>query len=202
MCAKFSAIVLPVTVRTSPCIRPASSSAFMTTGTPPTRSMSVMTKRPNGFTSAKCGTLSPMRLKSAKLSSTRASLAIANRCKTALVEPPRAIRTAIAFSKAGLVIMSREVMPWRNISTTASPEATANPSRRLSTAGGAALPGKDIPRASPIDAMVLAVYMPPQAPSPGQIARSMASTSSRVIKPRAQAPTASKASMIVTSRSL
>ena len=44
--------------------------------------------------------------------------------------------------------------------------------------------------------------MPPQAPSPGQIARSMASTSSRLISPRAQAPTASNASMIVTVRSV
>ena len=50
-------------------------------------------------------------------------------------------------------------------------------------------------------AMVLAVYIPPHAPSPGQMARSMASTSSRLMSPRAQAPTASKASMIVTSRS-
>ncbi|CAB4609102.1 unannotated protein [freshwater metagenome] len=41
--------------------------------------------------------------------------------------------------------------------------------------------------------------MPPQAPSPGQIARSILSTCSWEIKPRAQAPTASKASMIVTS---
>ena len=49
--------------------------------------------------------------------------------------------------------------------------------------------------------MVLAVYMPPHAPSPGQMARSMMSTSSRDIRPREQAPTASKASMIVTSRS-
>ena len=40
--------------------------------------------------------------------------------------------------------------------------------------------------------------MPPQAPSPGQMARSMASTSARDILPAAQAPTASKASMIVT----
>ena len=42
--------------------------------------------------------------------------------------------------------------------------------------------------------------MPPQAPSPGQIARSITSTSSRDISPREQAPTASNASMIVTSR--
>ena len=40
--------------------------------------------------------------------------------------------------------------------------------------------------------------MPPQAPSPGQMARSIASTSARLISPRAQAPTASNASMIVT----
>ena len=50
--------------------------------------------------------------------------------------------------------------------------------------------------------MVLAVYMPPQAPSPGQMARSMASTSARLISPREHAPTASNASMMVTSRSL
>ncbi|CAB4593397.1 unannotated protein [freshwater metagenome] len=41
--------------------------------------------------------------------------------------------------------------------------------------------------------------MPPHAPSPGQIARSILSTSASVINPLAQAPTASKASMIVTS---
>ena len=39
------------------------------------------------------------------------------------------------------------------------------------------------PSASAALAIVLAVYMPPQAPSPGQIARSIASTSSRVIRP-------------------
>ena len=41
--------------------------------------------------------------------------------------------------------------------------------------------------------------MPPQAPSPGQMARSIRSTSSRLILPARHAPTASKASMIVTS---
>ena len=41
--ARFSAIVFPVTVRQSPCSRPASSSAFITTGTPPTRSTSFIT---------------------------------------------------------------------------------------------------------------------------------------------------------------
>ena len=46
--------------------------------------------------------------------------------------------------------------------------------------------------------MVLAVYMPPQAPSPGQIARSMRPRSSSDIRPALQAPTASNASMMVT----
>ena len=59
-----------------------------------------------------------------------------------------------------------------------------------------------MPRASPMEAIVFAVYMPPQAPSPGQIARSMRSRSSRLILPALQAPTASKASMIVTSFSV
>ena len=108
--------------------------------------------------------------------------------------------TAMAFSNASLVMIWRAVMPLRSIPTTASPDRCAKPSRRRSTAGGAAEPGSDIPSASPIEAIVLAVYMPPQAPSPGQIARSMRSTSSRVILPARQAPTASNASMIVTSR--
>ncbi|CAB4996638.1 unannotated protein [freshwater metagenome] len=99
-------------------------------------------------------------------------------------------------------MMSLVVIPWRISSTTASPERRANPSRRRSTAGGAAEPGNDIPMASAALAMVFAVYIPPQAPSPGQIARSIVSTSARDISPRAQAPTASNASMIVTSFSV
>ena len=123
---------------------------------------------------------------------------MASRCSTALVEPPKAMTTAIAFSNASLVMMSRAVMPRRSSPTTASPERRAKPSRRRSVAGGAALPGSDIPIASATLAMVLAVYIPPQAPSPGQMARSMASTSARLIRPAAQAPTASNASMMVT----
>ena len=115
------------------------------------------------------------------------------------MEPPSAITTVMAFSKASMVMIWRAVMPSRSISTTASPERCANPSRRRSTAGGAAEPGSDMPSASPTAAIVLAVYMPPQAPSPGQMARSIRSTCSRVILPARHAPTASKASMIVTS---
>ena len=111
--ARFSAIVLPVTVSASPCSRPASSSARSTTGTPPMRSMSVMTNRPNGLTSARCGVRSPIRLKSSRVRSTCASCAIAIRCRTALVEPPSAMTTVIAFSNAFLVMIWRAVMPLR-----------------------------------------------------------------------------------------
>ena len=125
MCARFSAIVFPVTVRQSPCSRPASSSAFITTGTPPILSTSFITWLPNGLTSARCGTLAPTRLKSANDSSTFASCAMASRCSTALVEPPKAITTAIAFSNASLVRMSRAVIPRRSSSTTALPLSRA-----------------------------------------------------------------------------
>ena len=74
---------------------------------------------------------------------------------------------------------------------------TANTMASVAEALGMALPGSDMPRASAALAMVLAVYMPPQAPSPGQVAFSMAVRSSRLISPRAQAPTPSKTSMIV-----
>ena len=73
MWARFSAMVFPVTVRQSPCRSPASSSAFITTGTPPMRSTSFITWLPNGLTSARCGTFAPIRLKSASDSSTSAS---------------------------------------------------------------------------------------------------------------------------------
>ena len=201
MSARFSAIVAPVTVSASPCSSPASSSAFITTGTPPTRSTVDITCRPNGLTSARCGTRSPIRLKSSSSSGTPASQAMASRCSTALVDPPNAITTAIAFSNASRVRICRAVMPLSSSPTTASPDARAMPSRRRSTAGGLAEPGSAMPSASAALAIVLAVYMPPQAPSPGQIARSMASTSSREISPRAHAPTASNASAMVTSRS-
>ncbi len=59
---------------------------------------------PWGLVSARWGTRAATALKSSRSSSTRASLAMASRWSTALVEPPRAMVTAMAFSKASLVI--------------------------------------------------------------------------------------------------
>ena len=49
---------------------------------------------------------------------------------------------------------------------------------------------------------MLAVYMPPHAPSPGAMAHSMRLRSSSLMRPARQAPTASNESMIVTSFSV
>ena len=76
---------------------------------------------------------------------------MASRCSTALVEPPSAITTVIAFSNASLVMIWRAVMPCASRSTTASPERCAKSSRRRSAAGGAAEPGSDMPSASAAD---------------------------------------------------
>ena len=61
-----------------------------------------------------------------------------------------------------------------------------------STADGDAEPGSDMPMASAIVDIVLAVNMPAQLPSVGQALRSMASSSASSIVPAAWAPTASK----------
>ena len=113
--ARFSATVAPVTVSASPCSSPASSSARMTTGTPPTRSTALITCAPNGLTSARCGTRSPTRVKSSRSSGTPASWAIASRCSTAFVDPPKAMTTAMAFSNASRVRICRAVIPFSSI---------------------------------------------------------------------------------------
>ena len=55
--------------------------------------------------------------------STSASWAMARRCKTAFVEPPKAITTVIAFSRACLVIISLGFIPKLIKLLTASPAA-------------------------------------------------------------------------------
>ena len=154
--------------------------------------MSVMWYLPPGLVSAMCGTFAAMRLKSSNSSGTSASCAMARRCRTALVLPPNALTTAIAFSNAFFVMMSRGRMPKRNKFITASPARSASPSRRASTAGGEAVPGRLMPNASAIDDIVFAVNIPPHAPSPGHALRSISLSSSSVIVPSACAPTASK----------
>ena len=156
---------------------------------------------PWGLVSARWGTRAATRLKSSRSRSTRASLAMASRWSTALVEPPRAMVTAMAFSKASLVMIWRGRMPARSSATTACPEAKAASSRRRSTAGADELPGSDMPSASATDAMVLAVNMPAHDPSVGQALCSMRLSSSSLSASTAWAPTASKTEVMSRARS-
>ena len=80
---------------------------------------------PWGRVSARCGTRAAMRLKSSSPRGTRASWAIASRCSTALVEPPSAMVTAIAFSNAALVMTWRAVMERSSRLSTARPDSSA-----------------------------------------------------------------------------
>ena len=93
--------------------------------------------------------------------------AMANRCKTALVEPPRAMIMVMAFSNAFFVIISLgRILALRSL-TAALPASTQSFVLSAEMAAWAELPGKLMPIASMAEAMVLAVYMPPQEPAPG-----------------------------------
>ena len=146
---------------------------------------------PCGLVSAMWGTRPATRLKSSRLSMTPASEAMASRCSTALVDPPRALTTAMAFSNASRVRMSLGRISLRSRFSTATPLAWAKSSRRLSGAGGDDDPGSAMPRASATAAMVLAVNMPAHDPSLGQAPHSISLSSASSMSPAACAPTAS-----------
>ena len=92
---------------------------------------------------------------------------MASRCSTALVEPPSAMTTVMAFSKAFFVRMSSGRMPCLSISTTHAPARRQSSILAGEMAFCAELLGRLMPSASMALAMVLAVYMPPQEPGPG-----------------------------------
>ena len=122
---------------------------------------------------------------------------MARKCSTALVEPPVAITRAMAFSMLLRVTMSRGRMPSRiALTSTAADCATLSP---FSGSGLAICeePSSDMPSASKAEDMVLAVYIPPQAPWLGQAFFSMPSKSSRLILPAVKLPTASKGETMV-----
>ena len=98
---------------------------------------------------------------------TSAARAIAIRCSTALVEPPSAITTTIAFSNAARVMMSRGLRSRSSKLRIAAPARKHSSSLAGSSAGVDELYGSDMPSASIAEAIVFAVYIPPQAPAPG-----------------------------------
>lgn len=121
------------------------------------------------------GILSLTRWMSSSVKGTPAVAAMARKCTTPLVLPPRAIVMTMAFSNDRFVSRSRGLMFLSIHIRMAS--ATLTHSRIL--AGEVAGVDDDPGRVSPMDsiavAIVLAVYMPPHAPAPGQACCSISS---------------------------
>ena len=82
-----------------------------------------------------------------------------------LLEPPMASSTRIAFSKAFSVSTLSIVKPCRAMPTASAPLCSAMRMRSAVTAGGDAPPGTVMPKASAMQAMVLAVPMTEQVPT-------------------------------------
>jgi len=91
--------------------------------------------------------------------------AIAFRWITALVEPPIAALTRIAFSNASRVRIFDSFRSCWTISTMRAPDRCASTWRRASTAGIAALCGRLVPSASAMQAIVDAVPIVLQVPA-------------------------------------
>ena len=121
---RFSARVLPVTVMQSPCKKPASRRTLSKTGTPPASNMSLATKRPPGFKSARYGVFLKISATANKSKSIPHSCAIAGRCSAAFVEPPVAATTTAAFSSDFRVTISRGRIRRASNSMTALPLST------------------------------------------------------------------------------
>src|SRR5690606_16811047 len=94
--------------------------------------------------------------------------AIAIRWSTALVDPPSAMTTVMAFSNASRVIISEGLISLSSSSRMALAAWRVSSDFSRLTAGFDEEYGKDMPIASIAEAIVLAVYIPPQAPAPGQ----------------------------------
>ena len=129
------------------------------------------------------------------------SRAIASKWSTPFVEPPVAAIDAAALSRAARVTICDGLTSARTSSMASLPESYAASSFVLSAAGIPFIPAGEMPRNSSAVDIVFAVNCPPQAPAPGQATDSSSCTSAGDIVPAACAPTASKTSWIVTSRS-
>lgn len=108
--------------------------------------------------------------------------AIASRCTTALVDPPIAALTRMAFSKASRVSTVDSRWSSCTMATIRRPAACASAYRRESTAGRAADPGSWTPSASATQAIVEAVPMVMQCPRLRDMQISASAQSAAVIR--------------------
>ena len=101
-----------------------------------------------------------------------ASPASAGRCRHALVEPPSAAATAIAFSNDAFVRIAEGRRSCSSASTSDGGGATDDLLARGIAGGGDAIPGTVSPSASETLAIVFAVYMLAHEPFPGSATHS------------------------------
>ena len=133
-----------------------------------------------------------MRVKSSMASFTFAAWAMARRCRTAFVEPPRAMTTVMAFSNAFRVMMSRGKTPLFRRLSTAAPASRQSAFLSRKSRLGPSCSASSCPVLRWQMAIVFAVYMPPQEPAPGMAHASISCASFSLILPAACWPTASK----------
>ena len=167
MPARFSPIVRPVAVIAPMCNIPAFASSPITAGTPPARKKLSPRYSPAGCMFTSSGASKPTVSQSFTSSATPACRAMAARCGGALVDPPIAVLTTMAFSKASRVRMSDGFRSSSTICTIRLPVSYAMFIRSRNGAGIADEPVSVIPSASAIAFMVLAVPIVLQWPRLG-----------------------------------
>ena len=119
-----------------------------------------------------------------------------------MVDPPKTAISLNAFSRDFLVTISLGFKSFSIKFFRYSPKTLHSSFLSLLTAGFEALKGNAIPQASIAEAIVLAVYIPPQAPAPGQAFRIIFLYSFSSIVPATFSPHASKAETTSSSLSL
>ena len=114
--------------------------------------------------------------------------ASATRWSTALVEPPSAMMTVSALSNAARVMICFGVICRSRSTRMAAPARRHSAALSGSVAGVEELYGSVMPSASDAVDIVLAVYMPPHAPAPGQACRTTAFIDASVRLPCTNSP--------------
>ncbi len=130
----------------------------------PYRSMSG--RGPAGASFTKCGVRALAASQSAIVMGHPAAFAMAVRCSTVFVEPPKAMSHSMALCTAAAFTMSR-AHARSTSSITFMPACFARRMRSEYTAGTVPLPGSAIPKASHKQFMEFAVNMPEQLPQVG-----------------------------------
>ncbi len=127
-----------------------------------------MTYFPLGRKSLSSGVSSLTFCQSSIVRSRPKARAMAIEWSTALVEPPNTIVSRIALIKLWRVTMSRGLRSSSSSFRMAAPERKHSSIFSAESAGAHEEYGSDNPMHSMNEDMVLAVYIPPQAPWPGQ----------------------------------